>query len=339
MTGNAKFLDFAQGNAWEVALKNIEHRIVEANGIRLHVAEMGRGPAVLFCHGWPETWYSWRHQLPALAQAGFRALAPDMRGYGRSDAPEPIEAYTQLHIVGDMVGLLDALEIPEAVIVGHDWGAPVAWNAALMRPDRFRAVVGMSVPYSPRGKVSLIDVLKKSGLDDFYMMYFQEPGIAEREFERDATTSLRRMLYSASGSLPEGIYWKAFRAPGGGLLDNMFDAEMPFSWLTEQDLAEYAGDFHRSGFRGGFNWYRNIHRNWELLAPFTHALIRQPAMFVAGEHDGVLRMPAMRSAVDNINQVLPGVRKSEIIPRAGHWIQQEAPDRVNALLLEFLRSL
>jgi len=147
-----------------------EHRMVEANGIRLHVAEMGQGPAVLFCHGWPETWYSWRHQLPALAQAGFRALAPDMRGYGRSDAPAPIEAYTQLHIVGDMVGLIDALEIPDAVVVGHDWGAPVAWNAALMRPDRFRAVVGMSVPYSPRGKVSLIDVLKKSGLSDFYMM-------------------------------------------------------------------------------------------------------------------------------------------------------------------------
>ena len=139
-----------------------EHRIVEANGIRLHVAEMGQGPAVVFCHGWPETWYSWRHQLPALARAGFRALAPDMRGYGRSDAPEPIEAYTQLHIVGDMVGLIDALEIPDAVIVGHDWGAPVAWNAALMRPDRFRAVVGMSVPYSPRGKVSLIDVLKNA---------------------------------------------------------------------------------------------------------------------------------------------------------------------------------
>jgi pimeloyl-ACP methyl ester carboxylesterase len=334
-----KFLDFAQRNAWEVALKNIEHRIVEANGIRLHVAEMGRGPAVLFCHGWPETWYSWRHQLPALAQAGFRALAPDMRGYGRSEAPEPIEAYTQLHIVGDMVGLLDALEISEAVIVGHDWGAPVAWNAALMRPDRFRAVAGMSVPYSPRGKVSLIDVLKKSGLNDFYMMYFQEPGVAEREFERDVTTSLRRMLHSASGSLPEGSYWKAFRALGGGLLDNMLDADMPFSWLTEQDLAEYAGDFRRSGFRGGFNWYRNIHRNWELLAPFTHAVIRQPAMFVAGERDGVLRMPAMRSAVDNMKQVLPGVRKSEIIPRAGHWIQQEAPDRVNALLLEFLRSL
>jgi len=316
-----------------------EHRTVEANGIRLHVAEMGSGPTVLMCHGWPETWYSWRHQLPALAAAGFRALAPDMRGYGRSDAPRPIEAYTQLHIVGDMVGLLDALGIDVAVIVGHDWGAPVAWHAALMRPDRFRAVVGMSVPYSPRGKVSLIDVLKKNGMNDFYMMYFQEPGVAEREFEKDVTTSLRRVLYSASGSRPEEVNWRAFAAPGGGLLDNALDAAMPLPWLNHEDLAEYVRDFERSGFRGGFNWYRNIHRNWELMAPFIHAVIRQPAMFIAGDRDGVLRMPAMRSAVDNIKQMLPGVRRSELIPGAGHWIQQEAPDQVNALLLEFLRGL
>jgi len=316
-----------------------EFRTVQLDDVRIRCAVEGSGPLVLMVHGFPESWYSWRHQLKALAEAGYHAVAPDMRGYGKTSQPEEIDQYTLLHLVGDMVGVLDALNAPQAAVIGHDWGAPVAWNAALMRPDRFRAVVGMSVPYSPRGKVSLIDVLKKNRLDDFYMMYFQEPGVAEREFERDVATSLRRMLYSASGSLPEGTYWKAFRAPGGGLLDNMFDARMPFSWLTEQDLAEYAGDFRRSGFRGGFNWYRNIHRNWELLAPFTHAVIRQPAMFIAGERDGVLRMPAMRSAVDNMKQVLPGVRKSEIIPGAGHWIQQEAPDRVNALLLEFLRSL
>jgi pimeloyl-ACP methyl ester carboxylesterase len=316
-----------------------QHRTIQTNGIRLHVAEMGQGPAVVLCHGWPETWYSWRHQLSALAQAGFRALAPDMRGYGRSDAPEAIEAYTQLHIVGDMVGLLDALEISAAVIVGHDWGAPVAWNAALMRPDRFPAVVGMSVPYSPRGNVSLIDVLKKSGMTNFYIMYFQEPGVAEREFERDITTSLRRVLYSGSGTRPQDATWKAFAAPGGGLLDNALDAQMPFPWLGERDLAEYVADFQRSGFRGGFNWYRNIHRSWELMAPFLHAPIRQSSMFIAGERDGVLRMPGMKSALDNIGRVLPGIRKTEIIPGAGHWLQQEAPDRVNALLIEFLRGL
>lgn len=315
------------------------HRRIETNGIHLHIAEMGEGPAVLLCHGWPETWYSWRHQLAALARAGFRAIAPDMRGFGRSDAPDAVEAYTQLHLVGDMVGLLDALDISAAVIVGHDWGAPVAWNAALMRPDRFPAVVGMSVPYSPRGKVSLTDVLNKSGLTNFYIMYFQEPGVAEREFERDVTKALRRVFYSASGSRPEGTNWNAFAAPGGGLLDNALDAEMPFGWLSDQDLAEYVRDFERSGFRGGFNWYRNIHRNWELMAPFVHAPIRQPSMFIAGERDGVLRMPGMKSAIENIRQVLPGVRRCEIIPRAGHWIQQEAPERANALLIEFLQGL
>jgi len=315
------------------------HRNIEANGIRLHVAEMGEGPAVLMCHGWPETWYSWRHQLPSLAAAGFRAIAPDMRGYGRSDQPEPIDAYTQLHIVGDMVALLDALAIPAAVIVGHDWGAPVAWNAALMRPDRFPAVVGMSVPYQPRGAVSLVDVFKRGGMHHFYMMYFQEPGVAEREFERDVESSLRKVLFSISGSRPAGVDWAAFVPPSGGLLDNAFDTALPLPWLTADDLAEYAADFRRSGFRGGLNWYRNLQRNWELLAPFANAVIRQPSMFIAGERDGVLRMPGLRSAIDHLEQVLPGLRRTAILGGAGHWIQQEAPDQVNALLLEFLRAL
>ncbi len=231
----------------------IEHRQIEANGIKLHVAEAGAGPAVVLCHGWPETWYSWRHQLKALAEAGFRALAPDMRGYGRSDRPEPIEAYTQLHIVGDMVGLLDALDLPQAVIIGHDWGAPAAWHSALMRPDRFRAVAGLSVPYRPRGRISAIDAFKAAGMETLYMMYFQQPGVAEREFEADVTKSLRRVYYSGSGSLPEGKRWLAFVPPGKGLLDSTFDTEMPLSWLSVEDLAEYVKDFTGSGFRGGFN--------------------------------------------------------------------------------------
>jgi epoxide hydrolase A/B len=316
-----------------------QHRMVETNGIRLHVAELGAGPAVILCHGWPETWYSWRHQLPALAEAGFRVLAPDMRGYGRSDRPEAIEAYTQLHIVGDMVGLLDALEIKDAVIIGHDWGAPVAWNSALMRPDRFRAVAGLSVPYSPRGKISLIDAFKRSGLDDIYMMYFQAPGVAEAEFERDVTQSLRRVLFSGSGSMSRDKHSFARVPPGKGLLDATLDTTMPLPWLSEADLAEYAKDFTASGFRGGLNWYRNLHRNWELMAPFIAAPIRQPSLFIAGERDGVIRMPAMRSAVDNLARVLPGLTRSVLLDGIGHWVQQEAPEQVNALLIEFLRGL
>src|SRR6185437_4614461 len=207
----------------------IEHRFVEANGIRIHVADSGSGPAVVLCHGWPETWYSWRHQIKALAEAGFRVLAPDMRGYGRTSAPEAIEAYTQLHIVGDMVGLLDALGIAEAAIIGHDWGAPAAWHSALMRPDRFRCVAGLSVPYRPRGKISAIDAFKAGGMETIYMMYFQTPGVAERELEADVTKSLRRIYYSGSGSLPPGKAWHAFVPPGKGLLDSTFDTGMPLA--------------------------------------------------------------------------------------------------------------
>lgn len=317
----------------------IEHRFVEANGLRLHVAELGAGPAVVLCHGWPETWYSWRHQMVALADAGFRVLAPDMRGYGRSDRPEAIEAYTQLHIVGDMVGLLDALEIRQAAIVGHDWGAPAAWHSALMRPDRFRAVAGLSVPYRPRGRISAIDAFKRAGMETIYMMYFQQPGIAEAEFERDVARALRSVYYSASGSLPPGKKWNAFVPAGKGLLDTTFDTEMPLPWLGAEDLAEYVKDFTASGFRGGFNWYRNLQRNWELMAPFAGAPIPQPSLFIAGTRDGVIRMPGMRVGLEEMRPVLPGLRRSVLIEGAGHWVQQEAPAAVNALLIEFLQGL
>ena len=318
---------------------SVQHRMVEANRIRLHVAELGEGPAVVLCHGWPETWYSWRHQLQALAAAGFRVLAPDMRGYGRSDRPEAIEAYTQLHIVGDMVGLLDALEIAEAAIIGHDWGAPAAWHSALMRPDRFRAVAGLSVPYRPRGKVSAIEAFKAGGMENIYMMYFQEPGVAEREFERDVARTLSSVYYSASGSLPADKHWRPFVPQGKGLLDTGFDAPMPLPWLSEADLAEYVRDFTASGFRGGLNWYRNLHRNWELMAPFAAAPIAQPSLFVAGARDGVIRMPGMRTSAEELRPMLPGLTRSVIIDGVGHWVQQEAPDQVNALLIEFLRGL
>jgi pimeloyl-ACP methyl ester carboxylesterase len=317
----------------------MKHHSVETNGIRLHVAELGDGPAVVLCHGWPETWYSWRHQLQALSEAGFRVLAPDMRGYGRSDRPEPVEAYTLLHIAGDMVGLLDALDIAQAVIIGHDWGAPAAWHSALLRPDRFRAVAGLSVPYRPRGKISPIDAFKAAGMENFYMMYFQEPGVAEREFERDVGRSLSRIYYGASGSLPEGQDASPFVMPGKGLLDSRPDAPMPLPWLSALDLDNYVQDFRASGFRGGLNWYRNLHRNWELMAPFHRAVIRQPSLFIAGSRDAVIRMPGVDVSLETMRRVLPGLTKSIVLDGPGHWVQQEAPDAVNAALIAFLRAL
>src|ERR671925_1622253 len=177
-------------------------RVVDANGIRMRIAEQGRGPLVLLCHGFPESWYSWRHQLPALAAAGFHAVAPDMRGYGKSDRPEAIDQYTLFHLVGDMVGLLDALGAESAVIAGHDWGAPVAWHAALLRPDRFRAVIGLSVPFRPRGSTRPTTVMPQTDAALFYQLYFQAPGVAEAELERDVRATIRRLLYSASGDAP-----------------------------------------------------------------------------------------------------------------------------------------
>jgi pimeloyl-ACP methyl ester carboxylesterase len=251
-------------------------RIVETNGIRLNIAEQGKGPVVLLCHGFPESWYSWRHQLGALAAAGFHAVAPDMRGYGKSDRPEAIDQYTLFHLVGDMVGLLDALEAPTAVIVGHDWGATVAWQAALLRPDRFRAVIGLSVPFRPRGKAPPTSVMPRTADAQFYQLYFQEPGAAEAELERDARATVRNMLYGASGdavrsggaSAGAGI---GMVPRGGGFLRGTpAPATLP-AWLSEGDVDFYSAEFRRTGFRGALNWYRNIDRNWELLAPFAGA--------------------------------------------------------------------
>src|SRR6266481_950072 len=180
----------------------VAHRTVETNGISMHLAEAGAGPLVVLCHGFPESWYSWRHQLHALAEAGFHAVAPDMRGYGQTDRPEEIDQYTLLHLVGDIVGLLDALGAEQAVIVGHDWGAPVGWHAALLRPDRFRAVIGLSVPYRPRGPVRPTSVMPQSEDAVFYQLYFQEPGVAEAEYDRNVRRFIRATLYSISGDMP-----------------------------------------------------------------------------------------------------------------------------------------
>ena len=183
-------------------MNELKHRIVETNGIRMHIAESGEGPLVVLCHGFPESWYSWRHQLHALAEARCHAVAPDMRGYGQTDCPEQIDQYTLLHLVGDMIGLLDALCAETAVIVGHDWGAPVAWHAALLRPDRFRGVIGLSVPFMPRRSVRPTSIMPQTEHAIFYQLYFQTPGVAETELERDVRLSIRSLLFSASGDAP-----------------------------------------------------------------------------------------------------------------------------------------
>lgn len=313
----------------------IQH--LSVNGIGMRVATQGSGPLVLLCHGFPELWCSWRGQMAALAQAGWRAAAPDMRGYGGTDAPAEPEKYTMLHHAGDMVGLVHALGERQAVIVGHDWGAPAAWTAALLRPEVFRAVVGMSVPYSPPGPVDLLSALQQMGVTRFYMQYFQTPGVAEAELQADVAATLRRATFSLSGDGAGGV--ATILAPGKGFLHNTVDpARMP-AWVDGDDLAYATAEFERTGFRGGLNWYRAIRLSWELLAPWRGAAIHQPSMFIGGDRDDVLKFPNSRASIDRFGQTLPGLRGCHILPGAGHWVQRERAAEVNDLLLAFLRGL
>ena len=311
-------------------------RTVAVNGIEMNVAEYGHGPLVLLCHGWPELWYSWRHQLVALAAAGFRAAAPDMRGFGRTTAPEDVAAYTILHNVGDMVALVAALGAARAGIVGHDWGAPVAWHAALLRPDVFPAVVAMSVPHRRRGAMPPLDTLRKAGKADYYWLYFQEPA-AEVEFARDPAFTLRCLFHIGFGETPRAEKLSLYVDRAIGFLGQKRAIPLP-PWLTESDIAVFTAEYARSGFRGGLNWYRNIDRNWEPTAPWQGATIDQPALFIAGSNDAVITGWMGKRALDEMESVVTNLKGKVLIDGAGHWIQQERPEEVNAALIAFLRE-
>ena len=310
----------------------LSSRTISANGIDLFVCEQGEGPLVVLCHGWPELSYSWRHQIPALAEAGFHVVAPDMRGFGQSSAPGDIGAYTIFDTVGDMTALVPALGEKQAVIVGHDWGATVAWHAALFRPDIFTKVAGLSVPPPFRGRAQPLDTLREGGITNFYWQYFQPPGIAEAELERDVAATMR-MVLGRGVSDPSSL----FVEKGEGFLSKLrSDLPLP-DWITEADIATFAQGYQKSGFRGGLNWYRNIDRNWELTAPWQGAQIHQPSLFIAGSHDSVITGLIGAKRVNELERVLPNLEQRLIIDGAGHWIQQERPEEVNAALIAFLK--
>jgi pimeloyl-ACP methyl ester carboxylesterase len=324
-------------------------RIIECNGIHLNIAEQGEGPLVLLVHGFPESWFSWRHQIDALAAAGFRVVAPDMRGYGKSDAPQAIDQYTILHLVGDMVGILDALGTETADIVGHDWGASVAWQAALMRPDRFRAVAALSVPFQPRGKAPPTSLMPRTENAQFYQLYFQEEGPAETELGRDPRATIRNMLFGASG---DGV--AAARAAvaaggpvpnlgmvpkGGGFLQGSGAPKTLPPWLAESDIDFYGEAFRRSGFRGPLNYYRNIDRNWEITGAMAGLQVTVPALYIVGDRDFVVAFPGTDQLLANLKTFVPGLRKIQMLPGCGHWTQQERPNEVSAALVEFIQAL
>lgn len=323
-------------------MSQILHRTLELNGISLHVAEAGKGPLVLFCHGFPESWYAWRHQLPALAEAGYRALAPDLRGYGGSSCPERVEDYALLALLGDLVALLDALDAPRAVIVGNDWGATLAWQAALLRPDRFCAVAAFGVPFMGRAPFAPTKIFPQSENELFYTLYFQEPGLAEAELERDTRQSLGKIIYAASGEAgprqpgdgtpnPFGMVSR-----GRGLLGPLPE-RLP-AWLGKDDLDVFVRAFQGSGFRGGLNYYRNLDRNWEQQAAFAGLKVEVPALYAVGERDTGLAIPGMGEIIAQMPNFVPKLRKSLVVEGSGHWLHQEKPAELNRLLLEFLRG-
>jgi len=319
-------------------MAELKHGFANTNGIKMHYVEVGSGPLVVLCHGWPESWYSWRHQLPALAEAGFRVVAPDQRGYGQTDKPEPIEAYHLLNLVSDIVGLVNTLGEEHAVIVGHDWGAPVAWTSALVRTDMFRGLGLLSVPYSPRSPVRPATQFKAiTQQKNFYQEYFQEPGKVEQELEADVRKSMLGVLYAASGDAPAEDRFKFLFEKNQRLIDTFVMPDKLPPWLNEQDLAFFVNEFKQSGFRGGVNWYRNIDRNWEMTPFLDGAKIIRPTVFAAGDRDIVMDMAD--DGYQNLESNAANLYKKHLIPGAGHWIQQERPKEINQLLIDFLRSL
>ncbi len=315
--------------------------MVDVAGSRVHCVEAGEGPLVILVHGFPESWYSWRHQIPAIAAAGFRVVAIDVRGYGRSSKPLAVEDYRMVRLVADNVGLVSALGETTATIIGHDWGAPIAWNSAMLRPDVFTAVAGLSVPFSPPGEIRpSVAMRAMAGDEEFYVEYFQEPGRAEAEIEADVRGWLLGFMFSGSGDAPPPDPSKGTIAtiPRGAKMRDRFSFPDPLpAWLTEADLDVYTSEFEHSGLRGPLNRYRNVDRDFEDLAAFRGARIDVPSLFIGGDRDGPTIWGA--PAIAAFAHTLPQLRGSTVLPGCGHWTQQERPDEVNALLVDFLRSL
>ncbi|HEY8524486.1 MAG TPA: alpha/beta hydrolase [Acidimicrobiales bacterium] len=318
----------------QVRSDEVRSRTVAAGDVELHVLEAGtEGPVVLLAHGFPELAWSWRHQLPALARAGYRAVAPDQRGYGRSSRPAELEAYDIHHLTGDLLAVLDAVGADRAVVVGHDWGSMVASHLALLHPDRVRALVNMSVPHLPRGEVAPTEALRAVAGDSFvYILYFQEPGVADAELGADPARTMRRLLAGLAVRPEQPLDPALLAADGRGFVERMPEPEGLPSWLTQAELDHYVEEFRRTGFTGGLNWYRNLDRNWATTPELAGATVTVPSLFVGGALDPVVMMTPPAVA----HGALTDHRGDVLVPGAGHWVQQESADEVNAALVGFL---
>jgi len=315
----------------------ISERTASVNGVDLHVTEAGAGPPVIFAHGFPELSYSWRHQLPALAAAGFHAVAPDQRGYGRSSRPTAIEDYDIIALTGDLLALLDDLGEERAVFVGNDWGSMLVWQLALLAPERVAGVVGISVPFIPRPAMPPVEMMRQLlGDSFFYIVYFQEPGVADAELGRDPAMTMRRMLAGLSDTGDEIPDLAAALANDGrGFVDRLPEPSALPAWLSQAELDHFVEEFTRSGFTGPINWYRNLDRNWTITPQLDGAKVTAPSLFVGGARDPVLVMtpPAL------MDGWVTDHRGSVIIAEAGHWAPQEKPVEVNAAIVGFVEEI
>eukprot|EP00250_Pteridium_aquilinum_P005252 c15376_g1_i2 orf=356-1321(+) len=312
---------------------SISFRFVKTNGITLHIAEQGSGPLVLMLHGFPEFWYSWRHQIPVLAKAGYHVVAPDMRGFGKSDIPDGVEKYTVCHIVGDLVGLLDALHIEQAFIIGHDWGAYIAWNLCLLRPDRAKGLVALSVYHSPRSPAPPIEMLRRSLGEGFYMCRFQEPGRAETDFARVGYASVLKKIFFCD----KNDLWIA--SPNQEISDVFDEPSVAPTWISLEEINFYADEFQKTGFTGGLNYYRVLNLNWELLAPWANAKVVTPTLFITGSEDVVYALPGAQDYVKNrMKDFVPNLQGIVVLEGAHHFMHEERPDAVNMLILDSLKG-
>ncbi|WP_067564564.1 alpha/beta fold hydrolase [Nocardia acidivorans] len=305
----------------------------------MHVAEQGQGYPVVFCHGFPHTWFMWHHQLEAVAAAGYRALAPDLRGYGRTDAPAGLESYTNEAVIGDLLALLDDIGADKAVFVGLDFGAQLVWELSLRAPERVEAVAVLNNPFSPRPPRAPSAFWTKAAERHFlHLSYFQTPGVADAELAADPRGFLARVYFSLSGEYHYLDTWK--NPPGLGYLEVLPEAPpLPWPWLSQEEFDTLVADFERTGFTGGLNWYRNLDRNWELTEAYAGAKVSVPAFFLYGEKDPDMEGFSGRDPLATMRAGVPDLRAVVEVPKAGHLVQLERPDAVNAFLVDTLSSL
>jgi pimeloyl-ACP methyl ester carboxylesterase len=323
----------------DTGVDGVGFRFIETNGIRMRIAEIGDGPLVVLAHGWPESWYSWRHQMTALAAAGYRAVAPDMRGYGESDKPDAVEAYDIELLASDIVGLIDSFGVDRAHLIGHDWGSIVAANTALFSPERLESLTLMSVPFSGRPLAPWGTFKELFGDDFFYILYHNEPeGIAEAEYDADPRGLLSRLYLSPDSPRYGPEVTDPLRGAGGWIPRLGAPKGLP-PWLSDADLDYFVDQFERSGFRGGVNYYRNLDRNWEITEPFANTAIEVPTIFIAGEKDGVIGSASREALEQSMSSSISNLRDVVLISDVGHWVQQEEPQQTNDAIVGFLGSV